>query len=205
MVVYNKLVMKKLKALFIAICTMGLITGCIGAPKALENNLKVEKSYEVTQTIYEPFAESYYNIDELKDMILSEAASHNQVYGSGNVSVNKVSLNGENAEVILKYASSDDFDKFNGVKLYVGTIENAVAKEESLKVILTDVTDPTKTISEPDIKALTGDNILITECADTVFLPSKVLFASDNVDVLEGGRSVKKKDGETGLIYVIYN
>ena len=157
----------------------------------------------ISATIKEDFKESYYDIDELRDAIDEEVNNYNKEH-DGAIKVDKVALENEQAVVVMNYVSSDDYSLFNNEQIFVGSPSEALLKGYSLGVILTDIKDATKTITESDIKVMGNEKLLISDSKDTIYLPGKVLYVNDCTYVLEDGKSVRLKDGVSGLIYAIY-
>lgn len=189
-----------LTILLILICSVGCSAGDTDDGMT---NYTIERDGSVKVRIREYFTESYYDVDELKNDILKEAAEYNNRHTSGAVMASKLQREGDIIDVEMKYITAQDFAEFTSEKFYAGPVEGSLASGYSLHAILTDVNDPAVTISESDIKNMSGENILITDLKERIYLPSKVLYASDNCTVDENN-SIKAVDDAEGLIYVIY-
>ena len=61
--------MKKTRAIIVSLMMMFLLTACTGEKSADTNTISVDKKGTVTETIVEEFAQSYYDADELKEMV----------------------------------------------------------------------------------------------------------------------------------------
>lgn len=203
MLIYNNLVMKKLWCV-LALVTL-LATGCsFGTRDDGGNNLTVNKDGSIIQRIRESFDLDYYSADELKNMIIEEAASYNSKHTSGAVLANKIETAEGKADIELKYATVKDYSLFDEMLMYAGTIGAAETEGFSLGVILSDVNAPASTIAESDIKALSGNNILITNYSEIIYLPSKAMYISDNAIVSDDLKTVHLDPAMGGTMYVIY-
>lgn len=188
----------------ICVITVFSLVGCAGAQlKDPNSNIMIGSNGSISATIKEDFKESYYDIDELKAAIDEEVNNYNKEH-DGAIKVDKVALENEQAVVVMNYVSSDDYSLFNNEQIFVGSPSEALLKGYSLGVILTDIKDATKTITESDIKVMGNEKLLISDSKDTIYLPGKVLYVNDCTYVLEDGKSVRLKDGVSGLIYAIY-
>lgn len=168
-----------------------------------DTHLIISKDGSVTSVIIESFAQSYYDIDELKASIDKEVNDYN-LLKNGAITVNDITYENAIVNVRMTYKGSDDYTAFNRELLFCGSPLEALSKGMSLNVILTDVNDSTKTISEADIKNMVKEKILITEFEGTIYLPSKIIYASDNATVFADGKSVKTNGSKDAPIYIIY-
>ncbi len=181
-----------------------VLAGCAGSQsKDPNSNLMINKNGSITATIKEDFKESYYDINELKTSVDEEISSYNSTH-DGAIKLDKVALENDKAIVVMEYTTSLDYSAFNNEQIFVGSASEALLNGYSLDVIMTDIKDATKTIAESDIKTMGKEKILISDSKDTIYLPGKVLYVNDNTYVMEDGKSVKLKDGVSGLIYAIY-
>lgn len=203
--IYNKLVMKKtiINILTISLCAI-CITGCGLNKDDAKSNILINDSSSITERIREPFEANYYNIDELKTAITDEVNSFNASNGA-NIKIEKVTMAEKEAvtDVELSYGNSKEFSSFNNEILFVGTPIEAQSSGYDLKAILTDVSDPSKTITTVDIMAMGDYKIVIFDYSNGVFLPEKVAYKSDNCELIEPNK-VLRTEGGLGLSYVMY-
>lgn len=199
--------MKKFKylSLFLVICI--LISGC-GSDSSEDDggsNISISSKGVVTQKIRESFTENYYDISELNNMILDEISAFNVENHDGDIKATRVELTPDKAstDVELVYVNGKAFSDYNGYKLFVGSGSEALDAGFSLDVVLSSIKDATETIGSADLNS-SKNHILITDAMDTVYLPGKVKYISDNACVLEGQKAVKKKNEAEGLMYIVY-
>lgn len=196
--------MKKIKYLLLILIISLMLAACGNpATKDPDSNISIEKNGSVEAVIIDSFEQSYYNLDELKTMIDTEIDGYNQVSGK-KIELKKLSLDNDIVRVIMSYDSTEDYAAFNSQTLFVGSYDEAVAKGYSMNVILSSAVNPSQTISEPDIKAFNKEKIVITDAAETIYVPGKILYISDNATVLEGAKSAKSSGLNNGLIYIVY-
>ncbi len=204
MLIYNKKVMKKSIILCVSMLCSILLIGCGSeAAKDPNTNLIIKKDGSVVSTIHESFEESYYSIDELKAEIDSEVKEYNSLK-SGAINVESVELNEKTVTAVLDYSSFEDYASFNDEALFAGSSQEAILKGFPLDVILTDVNNPTVTIAEADIKAMTNEKLLIADISDNIYLPGKILYISDNAQINPETKCVTRKQESTAAIYVVY-
>lgn len=192
------------KILLILPIVVLLLTACGSTtPEDTESNLTIRKDGSIVSDIREDFSQNYYDVNELNAMIKTEVDKYNKTRPDA-ISYENATLTENSVKLVMTFGSSDDYSSFNNEKLFVGNSPDAILKGYSLDVILTDANDPTKTIAGVDIKSMTDHTILIVDYPGNIHLPSGALYISDNVNVSDKGRTVRKKDGSTGPLYIIY-
>lgn len=196
--------MKKIK-LITTIALLSLVFSACSMTTEMtdDTHISIDKNGAVNSHIKESFGEAYYNIDELKESINKSLEEYKAIgLSDGDVKLSDAALSDGDVVIDMTYASGRDFENFDGYTFFAGKVADAVAQNYPLHTVLIDVEDSTTTISEADIKAMENSNILITDYEDLIYLPSKIIYASDNCTIKDN--SVKANDGSTGLIYVIY-
>ncbi len=155
-----------------------------------ESTAQFLKNGGITVTSVEPFDESLYSRKELKSLIdsqISKAGSKNVTFGSLDVTDNVATL-------VLEYASSDAFCRFNeGVILFYGTCADAAKAGLNLSAIYgqPSAVRSSRIMTAGKISGDLADHTLIYITAPQVLiLPEPVLYATANVRVEDGTRAV---------------
>ncbi len=167
-------------------------------------SVSLDKNGTVQSNIRESFEESYYDEDELLQMILTQAASYNRKAGSGSIAVEKVEVKDGVAEVQMTYAKAKDYASFNKMVFFVGNAKEADQEGYELNVVLSGVKNPQETVGKGDILAMEDEMLLITDAADTIKLDGKALYVSENVTVSGNGKTVCRPLDSEGLAYIIF-
>lgn len=118
------------KNLCLALCVilcLGLLTGCGKKYDAEESTIYVEKKGVVVATDVQEFDESVYSLDDLKDYIKETIDAYNDENGSKSVTLKKVTVKDNVCSMTIKYASYEDYAKFNGCEIFVGSVAEALA------------------------------------------------------------------------------
>lgn len=120
--------MKKAKMLVAAalVCMMGL-SGCGNDYHADENTVYVEKKGKVVTTELESFPEDTYDKAELEEYINNEISAYNDENGEKSVVLESITVEEGMAEMILSYASAEDYAKFTGKEFFSGSVAEALA------------------------------------------------------------------------------
>ena len=122
-----KIFMKKrmLAALLLTLPLLAL-SGCGESEKDV-STIQIDAQGEVKSVVFDEFGESYYNIDELKEMAVSEIENFNADYISPRVFFEDASLSddGSSVKLSMNYKSAKDYADFNDTMLFFGTVEEA--------------------------------------------------------------------------------
>lgn len=167
-------------------------------------SVSLDKNGTVQANIRESFEESYYDEDELLQMILTQAASYNRKAGSGSIAVEKVEVKDGVAEVQMTYAKAQDYASFNKMVFFAGNAKEADQEGYELNVVLSGVKNPQETVGKGDILAMEDEMLLITDTTDTIKLGGKALYVSENVTVSGNGKTVCRSLDSEGLAYIIF-
>ncbi len=187
---------KRLALIFSAICLCAaFFTGCgkaVSTVEITETSLYISKDGKVTAYILEAFEQDYYSVSELRSMIEEEIDAYYLELGySGqeNSLVKLVDITElpEKQSILLKmeFATSKEYEGFNDSTFFYGTVQEAYAGGYQLNVTLKDVSNSQKTISEKEIKEMKDNHILLIEDNIKVYLPQKILYASQDAQVIK--------------------
>ena len=204
-------------AVFFMLLQTHVLAGC-GSEKDLDpvTNLKIDKNGGVTSTIVEDFDRDFYTLDGLKDMIEAELASYDN---SANPAI--ILQSGELTEsedkviITIFYASCKDYEAYNDVELFFGTIAQAQAAGYDLNVKMTDVAGKEEDIGKEELLAMQDFRILIVQQSaqvSQIVLPSKVLYFSEGAQLLNStvvslpqGEDAQDITWKGELTYIVIN
>ena len=189
-------------AVFILLAVMQTLTACSGAEE--DSSVSISNDGAVKTAIVEDFDKSYYDKDELQQMILEEVASYNRSSGQGAVTVDKVSVEEGIARVRMTYASSEDYAAFNDGIFFVGTVSEAQQAGYDLNKVLISVSDSLDTVGMSDMLAMKDVKILITDMKETISLDGRALYISSNVTTDKKCKTVSTSEASEEMAYIIY-
>lgn len=197
-----------------AVLVVGGLTSCSSADDTGESVVSMKKDGTVSHVIRESFDESYFDLEELRNEVLGAVVSYNSLQGEEKVTVTRVQLmdegpadGGSITDVELEYQSAEDYAEFNRETFFVGTPEQAQAAGFDLNRVYVGAADDTQTIGMSELLGTDGIQLLITDTEELIVSEKKLLYASENTEILENGKAFRKKtDAEaqnTDHIYVI--
>ena len=181
-----------------------MLAACGAGKEQTGAQVRISKEGTVSTHIVENFDKVYYDVEELTQMILSEAASYNRQNGSGRITVKRVEAENGIATVDMIYENPADYAAFNEEIFFIGTVQAAKEAGYDLNTVLASVKDPLDTVGMSDMLAMEGVRILITDMKDPVTLNGKALFVSENVSVDKKFKTVSFDKESQELAYIIY-
>lgn len=193
--------MKKMKALLLSGCLIGLLCGCGAGTKIDTNTVILDKKGAVTEAIVEDFSQPYYDADELKAEIESKAAKYNSETGVEDaVSLEKLELSEDKViSVRLTFKSCGDYASFNEKELFAGTVADAYAAGYTFSS-MKDVNQENVVLSAEDVLEKGSMHIVILEEAQQVIVPSDICYISDGVSLVSKKQAVNLNEGERAFI-----
>lgn len=195
--------MKKGKLLITMILLAFFIQGC-GETETEKNpivsSVKIEKELSVLDIMIENFDTSIYQENELRNLAETEIATYEETYGPGRVQVVNSLVTDGNINFQMRFQTGEDYERYTGKTMFVGTLEEAYKNGYSLDTVLKSAKNKTD-ISKDDLMKMADGKVIITSYTGDIIAPGKVLYYSENA-VLVSGRTVTSTSDE--LTYIIY-
>ena len=120
--------MKRLIGLcLIAAVLAAVLTACGGELDADRNTVYVQKKGKITEATVEPFDKGYYNQEELEAYVRERVENYAAEHGEKSVEMDKFEVADGVATLHINYAGYQDYADFNGVKMFAGTVPQALA------------------------------------------------------------------------------
>ena len=142
-----------------------ILTGCsmldqvVGADdwkswKPAATTLQVYQDGSLTETILDTLNQSYYDADELQDMVARSVRLYNEDAGEAALNVTEYTVEQQNLKLVIQYASGEDYRSYN-VNADDAACAVAAAEKAEKLVFLSDIEgvcrdplDPTTLISQ---------------------------------------------------------
>lgn len=180
----------------LAACAM-MLAGCSSTklPEVIETTtISIDDEGGITSYLVEEFNKEYYNVSELTQMAVEDAASYNEEHQEGEtipltvVDVNEIAGDGGDMVVLQhKYNSAEDYAQYNGSEFFYGTVEEALAEGYDLGALLNSVKDNTPLSQEELMKNPGKTYVLITDAKAVIYCPHKITHVGDGVVYQENG------------------
>ncbi len=191
---------QKSKGMFFVILCSFLLCGCEQNGKTDGTSVKIEEDGTVIHTIIEEFDETLYNEDALKNMVLAEASAFNSTAGAGSMTVDKLEAEDGKVTVKMTFEEASMYADFNGKTFFYGTVSQAYDAGMNMDVTLSSTKEDEESIGKEEILKLGEAKLLVIEEPIEVFVPSKILYASENVAVISGKSAKVLDDGKIAYL-----
>ncbi len=149
--------------------------------------ISIDKDGVVTEIIQETLDESYYDAEELQNMINSEVEDYNAENGEDTIVIKKLEAAEGKVSLTMEYASASDYAAFNNTEFYYDTIIGAQLSgylfDVSFKKVSGGVVQGASVSGSEVIKRM-DKQVLILRAPMEVRVPGDVLFTSTNAEVL---------------------
>lgn len=184
---------KKWSIFLMGIFVLFALTGCQNQTPLQSTGVLVDQEGAIEGTIVSSFTESFFELEELKALILEEIDEYNMLEGEDRISLTEAVIREEDVVVRLQYASYKDYSSYNEVPFFVGTLEEAVAEGYSFGEQLYE-----------DVEDMSQYTIVIWNEEMTVAVPSKIRFFGDGV-ALNGKKAGTSVGSEVeGPYFVVF-
>lgn len=182
-----------------------LLSGCgqAGVPENVqEPTLAVSEEGQVTACMVGEFDRSYYDLDELKDMAVAEAAAFGGSLGeTAPVRVESVEAAEGSNRVVVTYIfnNTESFEGFTGDRLFYGTVAEALTQGYGDGVTLESVKDGS--LMTADELAQNSERHLVVYCpAPAESEQHLTIYCSEQVEYVSRGAAVNK-DGSVDVAW----
>lgn len=197
----------------VAVMCLGMLAGCGTSYAADESTVFVLKDGRIVSTDVEDFDEGTYDTDGLKDYVDQTIDTYNEENGKGLVKLKSLSVKEQKAVLTLEYASASDYQKFNEIELFTGSVAEALAAGYSFDADFASVSDAG--ISACDSSAFLNDpsykvviikgntnvqikgTVAFASVQNTIYVDSKTISIREGASLLDGSTN-KKRDTEAG-------
>ncbi len=205
--------MKKFISISLAMLVIaGLLTGCGKSLEADRDTVYIQKKGNVVSAAIADFDKDYYDEEELKNYIDERVADYQEEHGKNTVSIDEFSVEDGVARLFIKYSGCEDYQNFNEVTLFSGTIPQALAEGYSFEEDFTEIEDGEAAgrVKKDAVADLDAKVIILSEKVD-VKVDGTIRYVSSKYTTMKAKDTVsiqlpeESEDGEeSALVYVIY-
>ena len=193
--------------LIVMLCLCGC--GQAKLPAVIDKpTVSLAKDGSVTAYLVEDFDKDYYDLEELKDMVMQEAEDYNKSKEQSLEEgfpvivkeVDRVTGNDKLVSVVYDFNTAAVYQAFCNQKLFFGTVMEAWMKNIKFDVPIHSVKD-NSVLSEEKVLEDKDKKIIVTDAKAVFYCPGKVTHVSEGAVYNEDG-SVDTTTAE-GLVYII--
>lgn len=205
--------MKRIISISLA-CVMiaGLLTGCGNSLDVDCDTVYVEKKGTIIGAAVQKLDKEYYSEDELEEFIDTKEEAYQKEHDKSSVKVSDFSVKDGVAELFVKYAGYEEYQEFNNVTLFAGTVPQALAAGYDFDTKFTEIKDgkasgevESSKITESDYKV-----VILSEKID-VKVDGTIKYMSSDYTSIKADDTVSiqlpenAEDGaDLSLSYIVY-
>ena len=154
----------------------------------------------VLEVVVEDFAEDYYDLDELKQIIESDIAEYNSESGEEEpIKLLEAAKEGGRVRTRTTYKSTEDYGKFTREPLYFGTVRQSGFSGFEIPSVLDNGGGEDYNVSPEDKEK----HVIFSDGHDRVVSPYKILAVSKGVKLIsETEADLSETEGRSALLLV---
>lgn len=148
-----------------------------------ETALQMKKDGTVTETVIDALDQSYYSSQELESMINSSVSEYNQTKGSEAITIDSLSIENNQVNLTMTYASAEDYAEYNNVRFYNGSMLGAEMDGYLFYNQFKQVEDGTvvaQDLSNEEAIKHKEFQVLVTDTSHAVRVPGDIAYVSAN-------------------------
>lgn len=205
--------MKKIISISLVCLLMtGLFSACGKSLEADRDTVYVQKKGAVIGAAISDFDKDYYDEEELKAFVEEKVQNYQEEHGKKSVKIDEFFVEEGVAKLYMKYAGCEEYQDFNDVTLFSGTVPQALAAGFDFNTGFTEVKDgkaagnvENKTVVDTDYKV-----VILSEKVD-VKVDGTIQYMSSDYTTVKAKDTVsiqlpeEVEDGEElSLVYIVY-
>lgn len=154
----------------------------------------------VAETVIDVLDESYYKTDELEQMVRNSVSEYDAENGQDSISVTDLTFNGSQVNLSLLYKNSADFEAFNNIPFFSGSMLEAQMEGYRFDGTYSRVENGTVVkagVPGSEASAAKELNVLISDGSHIVAVPGEIVYVSSNGIPLSANAAQKTPDAGT--------
>ena len=202
--------MKKILYVLVLVLCMGSVAACAKKTNVDTGTVIIEKKGKVVSVDLEDLDREYYDEEELEEYISQHVEEYTEKNGE-TVKLESFHVEDGRARLELEYDTYEDYWRFNGIELYVGTVVTAQAAGYDFETEFYGVGDSEggrQAASRSEVLSNDDYKVAVIRANLDVEVPGTILYvSSENTEV--SGKSKVSITGEGAneeapLTYIVY-
>ena len=190
----------------------GLFSACGKSLEADRDTVYIQKKGSIIGAAIADFDKDYYDEEELKAFAQERVQEYQEEHGKNSVTIDKFSVEEGTAKLYMKYAGYEDYQEFNEVTLFSGTVPQALAAGFTFDTDFTKIKDGKAAGSVENTEVVDTDyKVVVLSEKVEVKVDGSVQYMSSDYTSLKGKDTVTVQvpeeagDGEElSLVYIVY-
>ena len=179
---------KKIIAM-VFILLMVMLSGCGAISKATTSTIYINTKGKVSSVTVEALPAQQYSEEDLKNLIDLSIAEYNSGQDEEKIKLDGFKVKGDQARLTMSYATSLDYEGFNGRVLFWGTVSEAIAAGYKFDM---DFIDEAKAVTKGSVitapKAEDNqkeEQVIITNEPVQIQTTKDILYTSKNATIID--------------------
>lgn len=190
----------------------GLFSACGKSLEADRDTVYIQKKGSIIGAAIADFDKDYYDEEELKAFAEERVQEYQEEHGKNSVTIDKFSVEEGTAKLYMKYAGYEDYQEFNEVTLFSGTVPQALAAGFTFDTDFTKIKDGKAAGSVENTEVVDTDyKVVVLSEKVEVKVDGSVQYMTSDYTSLKGKDTVtvqvpeEAEDGEElSLVYIVY-
>lgn len=193
--------MQKRIAILFTILLCLLFTACSSRETSYEtDSLLIKEDGSIKEYINEEFAEDTYDAEKLQEMLNSETEQYNAKNGVDSIKIGKFEVADNYAKIMIQYKRAADYEEFNQIPLYCGTVASALQEGYTITLDAVDAVEGSR-VTAQSICNDRDRKICIIGFKYDIYVDGTILFYSDGMTLVDDNH-VSMENVDTG--YIVY-
>lgn len=196
------------------LCGCSLLDQVIGADDWKDwtpdtTSLQVHGDESVTETIFDSLDQTWYEGNELQDMIARSMNEYNESHGDGAIHVTSYSDEGGKVQVVIEYRTGEDFAGYNNTQFCCGSMLDAQMEgflfegtyyETDGNRLKGEAVDSSEPLSHKEY------SVVISDGTHVVQVPGEIRYVSAGAQLVNShvAKRADAQPDDSALLYVIY-
>lgn len=194
--------MKQLLTYVLAFNVMLLLIGCGTNQQTISQNfIEIDNYGLVNVVLNESFEESYYDLNELNQMVNDELTTYNSIHGVDSIVLKDSKLENGIVSLNLEFSGAEDYNEYMSDSVYIGNINGAYLQGYDFNRALCVAGNEEAIIGKNDLLNMADSKVIVVDGLYTVRCPSKIMYYSQNMRLID---SYTVESNVAGCYFVIY-
>lgn len=183
------------------VCMMAL-AGCESEQAEFtKSGIEVLEDETISAFIVENFTADYYQMEELTQFVAEDVANYNAEMGNTVVTVGESSMDNGVIRLNLTFQTFDAYNGYMPEEVFIGNLQGAYDRGYNFERTLNSAEKNGQTIAREDLMNMGNSNVIVVTGDLCVRCPSKILYYSTGMTLLDSKTVSADTAGNYFIIY----
>lgn len=183
------------------VCMLGM-AGCESEQAEFtKSGIEVLQDDTINAYIVENFTADYYQMEELTQFVAEDVANYNAEMGNTVVTVGESSMENGVIRLNLTFQTFDAYNGYMPEEVFIGNLQGAYDRGYNFERTLNSAEKNGQTIAREDLMNMGNSNVIVVTGDLCVRCPSKILYYSTGMTLLDSKTVSADTAGNYFIIY----